>query len=127
MAAIPLEFSMRLASVAALVIAAAAASTIPAVAENDLPSGVAELLVCSHVYSMKSEEATTAGDEAASLEFFNMGDALLVQAQNTLLESGYTADQIDDIDMNFALTTGFNYASDQENMLATCLAAWDSP
>jgi hypothetical protein len=127
MAAIPLEFSMRLASVAALVIAAAAASTIPAVAENDLPSGVAELLVCSHVYSMKSEEATAAGDEAASLELFNMGDALLVQAQNTLLEAGYTADQIDDIDMNFALTTGFNYASDQEKMLATCLAAWDSP
>jgi hypothetical protein len=117
---------MRLASAAALVLAAAAAS--PALAENDLPDGVAELFVCSHVYAMKSEEATEAGDEASSLEFFNMGDALLVQAQNTLLDAGYTAEQVDDIDMNLALTTGFNYgAGEGEAMLANCLAAWDSP
>ena len=118
---------MRLASAAALVLALAALPT-PAEAENELPDGVTELFVCSHVYSLRSEEALEAGDEGGATEFFHMGDALLVQGQNTLLEAGYTAEQVDNIDANFALTTGFNYgAGEGENMLASCLAAWDSP
>jgi hypothetical protein len=115
---------MRL-MLAALLVAAA---IVPAAAANDLPDGVAELLTCGHTYSLKSQDAAEAGDPDTEAEFFNMGDALLWQARSMLEAAGYSAQQIDDIDMNNALTTGFNYGAGMgEEMLQTCLAAWDSP
>jgi hypothetical protein len=113
-----------------LILAAAALAllTVPVAAQTDLPEGVEQLMTCGHVYSMRSTDAKEAGDEGTATEFFNMSDALIWQARATLESSGYTADQIEDVDMNFALTTGFNYGAGMgEQMLADCLAAWDSP
>lgn len=105
-----------------------AATIVPAAAQNELPDGVDQLMTCAHVYSMRSQEAAEAGDAGAQAEFFNMGDALLWQAKSTLEAAGYTAEQVNDVDMNYALTTGFNYGAGMaDEMLATCLAAWDSP
>jgi hypothetical protein len=100
----------------------------PAFAANDLPEGVEQLMTCGHVYAMRSTEMKEAGDEGTATEFFNMSDALIWQAKTTLEGAGYTAEQINDVDMNFALTTGFNYGAGMgEQMLADCLASWDSP
>ena len=105
-----------------------AATIVPASAQNELPEGVDQLMTCAHVYSLKSEDAAAAGDEGAKTEFFHVGDALLGQAKLTLESAGYSADEIENVDMNYALTTGFNYgASMGEEMLADCLAAADTP
>jgi hypothetical protein len=105
-----------------------ASATLPAAAANDLPDGVEQLLTCGHVYSMKSQDAKDAGDSGAETEFFNMGDALRWQARAKLEEAGYNPQQIDDIDSNYALMTGFNYGAGMgEEMLSDCLAAADSP
>jgi hypothetical protein len=108
-------------------VTALALLTVPAAAQNDLPEGVEQLMTCGHVYSLRSTDAKDAGDEGVATEFFNMGDALLWQARTTLEGAGYTAEQIQDIEMNSALINGFSYGADGESMLATCLAAWDSP
>jgi hypothetical protein len=118
------DIFMRLLLAAGLV----AATVAPVLAANDLPEGVEQLMTCGHVYSMKSDDAAQAGDAGAQAEFFNMSDALLWQARSAMEAAGYTAVQINDVDMNFALTTGFNYGAGMgEQMLADCLAAWDSP
>ena len=53
---------------------------------------------------------------------------MLWQARSTLESAGYTAAEIDTLDMNHALTTGFNHgAGMSEQMLSDCLAASDSP
>jgi|SRR5690606_8048599 hypothetical protein len=115
---------MRLMLAAALV----AASAVPAAAQNELPEGIDELMTCRHAYSMRSADAQEAGDEATATELFNMSDALYWQARAVLESAGYSADEIDNVDMNYALVTGFSYGAGMgEDMLAECLAAWDSP
>jgi hypothetical protein len=100
----------------------------PVFAANDLPEGVEPTLVCAHVYSLRSDDAREAGDEGAATEFFHMGDTLSWQAKGSLESAGYTAEQIDSIDMNIAMMTGFNYGAGMaEELLANCLAQWDSP
>lgn len=114
---------MRL--VAAILVLAAC---LPAQAASDLPDGVEQLLTCGHVYSLRGDDARQSGDDGAAFEFSNMGQALLGQARTTLEGAGYDSGQIDDIDANAALMTGFNYGAGMgEEMLAGCLAAWDSP
>jgi hypothetical protein len=111
-----------------LVLSAFFLVTTPALAANDMPEGVEPMLVCAHVYSLKSADAQEAGDEGAATEFFNMGDALSWQAKGSLESAGYTAKQIDNIDMNIAMMTGFNYGAGMaEELLANCLASSDSP
>ncbi|HHY48799.1 MAG TPA: hypothetical protein GYA10_03535 [Alphaproteobacteria bacterium] len=113
--------------VIALSTAAAALLAVSALAD-DLPEGVGQTLTCGHVYSLRSEELRQAGDDGGATELSYMSDALLQQARVLLEGSGYTAAEIDDIDMSHALTTGFNYGAGMgEQMLADCLAAWDSP
>lgn len=115
---------MRLTIFCAVLLATAA----PAVAQSDLPEGVEQLMACAHTYSMRSDDAREAGDEGAATEFYNMGDALLWQARSILEAAGYDAQQVEDVEMNSALVTGFNYGAGMgEEMLADCLAAWDSP
>ena len=85
-------------------------------------------MTCATVYSMRSDEAEEAGDPDSALEFFHMGDALRWQARSTLEAEGYSPGLVEDVEMNFALMTGFNYGAGMgEQMLADCLAAWDSP
>jgi hypothetical protein len=104
------------------------AATAPALAANDLPEGVEQLLTCAHTYSMRSDELSEAGDADGALELYNMGDALLWQARTSLEAAGYSPEQVDNIDMNSALMTGFNYGAGMgEEMLETCFMAWDSP
>ena len=100
----------------------------PALAQSDLPEGVAQLVTCSTVYSMRSDEAKTAGDEGTATEFFHMSEALLGQARAVMESAGYSAADIEDVEMNNALVTGFRYgAGEAEAMLAECLAAADTP
>ena len=116
---------MRLRLAAALAVAVFA---VPARAQDDLPEGVEALLTCATVYSMRSDEAREGGDEGTATEFSHMGDAVRWQAVATLEGAGYSAEAIEDVEMNFALMTGFNYGAGMgEQMLADCLAAWDSP
>jgi hypothetical protein len=57
-----------------------------------------------------------------------MGDALIWEARTSLEVAGYSPEQIENIDQNYALTTGFNYGAGMaDEMLETCLSAWDSP
>jgi hypothetical protein len=100
----------------------------PASAQSALPEGVAQLVTCSNVYSMHSDDAKTAGDEGTATEFFHLSDALLGQARAVMESAGYTASDIEDVEMNNALVTGFRYgAGEAETMLAECLAAADAP
>jgi hypothetical protein len=100
----------------------------PAQAQSTLPEGVEQLLTCANVYSMKSDAAKEEGDDGAATEFFNMGDALVWQARAVLEAAGYTADRIENVEMNSALVTGFRYgAGEDQSMLDECLAAADSP
>lgn len=96
-------------------------------AADDLPEGVEQAISCSTVYSLHSDELREKGDEAGAAEFFNMGDALRGQAVAGMENAGFSADQVNDVEMNYALIIGFGYGSDPETMLADCLAAWDSP
>jgi len=106
----------------------AAAFALPAAAAEGLPEGVEQLMTCGHVYSIRSDEAAKAGDADTQAELFNMGDALIWQAKSSMEAAGFTAQEINDVDMNYALMTGFNYGAGMgEQMLADCLAAWDSP
>ena len=115
---------MRALSLAVLVLAAAT----PALAQSGLPDGVEPLLTCANVYSMKSEEATTAGDTGGATEFFNRGDALVWRARSLMEGAGLSPADIENAEMNSALVTGFRYgAGEAETMLAECLAAEDSP
>lgn len=119
---------MRIVLAAAVAAVIGAGFILPAAAADDLPEGVEQLMTCATVYSIRSDEADEAGDADSALEFFHMGDALLWQARSTLEAEGYTAQQVEDVEMNFALMTGFNYGAGMgEEMLADCLAAWDSP
>lgn len=114
---------MRMLLVSTLLLTAA-----PALAANDLPEGVEPMFVCASVYSMKSDDLREAGDEGAATEFFHMSDAVRWQAVGTLEAAGYTAEQIENVEMNMAMMTGFNYGAGMgEELLANCLAAWDSP
>src|SRR5690242_3857427 len=116
--------SMRALSLAVLVLVAAS----PALAESTLPDGVEHLLTCSNVYSMKSDDAKTAGDEGGATEFFNRSDALVWQARSVMEGAGLSPADIENAEMTSALTTGFRYgAGEDETMLAECLAAEDSP
>jgi hypothetical protein len=116
---------MRLLSVAALL---AALVALPAAAAEGLPEGVEQLLTCGSVYSMRADEVAEAGDADSEAEFRNMGEALIWQAEATLAAAGFTAGEIEDAEMNSALLTGFNYGAGMgEELLADCLAAWDSP
>lgn len=102
----------------------------PALAQSDtaLPEGVDQLVTCSTVYSMKSDDARAAGDEGTATEMFHMGDNLLFLARSRLEAAGYTAQAITDIEMNYALMIGFRYgAGEDEAMLAECRAAEDTP
>jgi hypothetical protein len=101
----------------------------PALAQSDpLPEGVEQLMTCSTVYSMKSDEARAAGDEGTATEMFHMGDNLLYLARSRMQTAGYTAQTITDVEMNYALMIGFRYgAGEGEAMLADCLAAEDTP
>lgn len=100
----------------------------PAMAQSDLPDGVEQLMTCSTVYSMKSDEEREAGDEGNAIEFFHRGDAMLWQARTTMEAAGMTPGDIQNVEMNFALIVGFRYgAGEDETMLAECLAAEDSP
>ena len=67
-AAASLEAAVRRAMISkALMLAAAlvAAGAVTAAAQDRLPDGVDQLMTCRHVYAMRSEAATEAGDEAA--------------------------------------------------------------
>lgn len=100
----------------------------PAVAQSGLPDGVEQLLTCGTVYAMKSEDAKAAGDEGGATEFYYRGDNLIWQARTSMELAGMTAAEIENVEMNFALTIGFRYgAGEAETMLAECLAAEDSP
>lgn len=102
--------------------------TAPASAEGEaLSDEIARLLECGHVYSLRSGEVTEAGDEDAALEFFHMGDALLAQARDAMAAAGLSPQEIEDADLNWAMMAGFTYAGEGEDMLAGCLAEWDSP
>lgn len=110
------------------IILVATCLSFPAAAQESLPAGVERLLTCASVYSMRSDEAREAGDEDGATEFFNMGEALRWQAVATLEAAGYAADAVADVEMNFAQLAGFGHgAGGGEQMLADCLAAWDSP
>ena len=115
---------MRALSLAVLVLVTAT----PAFAQSTLPDGVEPLLTCANVYSMKSQDAKTAGDDGGATEFFNRGDALVWQARSILAGAGLSPAAIEHAEMTSALTPGFRYgAGEAETMLAECLAAEDSP
>src|SRR5688572_12151883 len=89
----PREISMRL-----ILTCAAFFMPAAALAANDLPEGVEQLLTCGHVYAMRSDDAKEAGDEDAALEFYYMGDALIWEARTSLEVAGYSPEQIENID-----------------------------
>lgn len=106
----------------------AALTVTPALSQSGLPDGVDRMLNCGHVYTMKSEDAKTAGDTGGATEFFNRGDNLLWLARTTMESAGMSADAAEDAVMNTAVVIGFLYgAGEAETMLAECLAAEDSP
>ena len=115
---------MRALSLAVLVLVTATS----AFAQSTLPDRVEPLLTCANVYSMKSQDAKTAGDDGGATEFFNRGDALVWQARSILEGAGLSPADIENAEMTSARTTGFRYgAGEAETMRAGCLAAEDSP
>lgn len=97
-------------------------------AAQEIPAHVEPLLTCGHVFSLHSMDAGEAGDPDTEAEFFNMGDALLWQAQVALQEAGFAEAVIQDVLLNSGITVGFRYGGgEKQALLADCLAGWDSP
>lgn len=98
------------------------ASLSPALAQDDLPEGVKQLLTCGHTFMLHSDDQKAKGDEGAATEFYYRGDELLWRARLTLEQAGYDATRIGNVVDTAALTTGFSYGGGAaETLLADCI------
>lgn len=103
-----------------------AAGCLPSGAEE--VSAVDQALTCAHTFEMRAEDLRAEGDGDGALEIQNMSEALLAQATAMLEASGEPANAIEDRIANTALITGFRYgAGEDTDLIASCLASWDSP